>query len=94
MRWSEEVELLREEMRRVLVFLTWRADWWTECGFSMAAACTDRPAPYIEGLLSYSVRQAGIQRALAKRFADLWRVVPGVTEEVAEGVAASPEGDD
>ena len=28
MRWSEEVLLLREEMRRVLVFLEWQATWW------------------------------------------------------------------
>ncbi|KAJ7716269.1 hypothetical protein B0H16DRAFT_1339234 [Mycena metata] len=27
-RWEEEVELLREEMKRVLRFLRWRAMWW------------------------------------------------------------------
>ncbi|KAG1721861.1 uncharacterized protein EDB91DRAFT_1210239 [Suillus paluster] len=29
-RWSEEVELLLEEMRRVIVFLKWQAAWWKE----------------------------------------------------------------
>ncbi|KAG2107820.1 hypothetical protein DEU56DRAFT_920537 [Suillus clintonianus] len=29
-RWSEEVELLLEEMRRVLVFLRWQGSWWKE----------------------------------------------------------------
>ncbi|KAG2750254.1 hypothetical protein P692DRAFT_20421062 [Suillus brevipes Sb2] len=28
MRWAEEVELLHEEMRRVLQFLRWHAAWW------------------------------------------------------------------
>lgn len=28
MRWSEEVLLLREEMRRTLTFLEWHATWW------------------------------------------------------------------
>ncbi|KAJ7099018.1 hypothetical protein C8R44DRAFT_593419, partial [Mycena epipterygia] len=27
-RWTEEVDLLEEEMRRILVFLEWRAGWW------------------------------------------------------------------
>ncbi|KAJ7026189.1 hypothetical protein C8F04DRAFT_1212668 [Mycena alexandri] len=30
LRWTEEVDLLEEEMRRVLQFLTWRAGWWEE----------------------------------------------------------------
>ena len=29
MRYAEEVELLREEMRRVLAFLSWDRDRWT-----------------------------------------------------------------
>jgi hypothetical protein len=28
MHWSEEVELLQEEMRRVLQFFGWQATWW------------------------------------------------------------------
>ncbi|RDX44815.1 hypothetical protein OH76DRAFT_1328515, partial [Lentinus brumalis] len=27
-RWTEECELLQEEMRRVLQYHEWRADWW------------------------------------------------------------------
>lgn len=32
MRWSEEVLLLREEMRRTLTFLEWHATWWETRG--------------------------------------------------------------
>jgi hypothetical protein len=28
MHWSEEVELLQEEMQRVLQFFGWQATWW------------------------------------------------------------------
>ncbi|KAJ7076280.1 hypothetical protein B0H15DRAFT_1006298 [Mycena belliarum] len=28
MRWTEEVDLLEEEMRRIVQFLAWRGDWW------------------------------------------------------------------
>jgi hypothetical protein len=28
LRYAEEVDLLEEEMRRVLQFLEWRASWW------------------------------------------------------------------
>jgi hypothetical protein len=29
MRWSEEVLLVEEEMRRVLEYMSWFANWWT-----------------------------------------------------------------
>ncbi|KAJ7196057.1 hypothetical protein GGX14DRAFT_403536 [Mycena pura] len=29
-RWSEEVDLLEEEMRRIRAFLTWHSKWWME----------------------------------------------------------------
>ncbi|KAG2030597.1 hypothetical protein BDR03DRAFT_1016987 [Suillus americanus] len=32
MRWAEEVELLQEEMCRVLQFFWWQATWWDERG--------------------------------------------------------------
>ena len=28
MRWKEELLIVQEEMRQVLVYLRWRADWW------------------------------------------------------------------
>ncbi|EIW81308.1 hypothetical protein CONPUDRAFT_153858 [Coniophora puteana RWD-64-598 SS2] len=28
LRWTEETELLREEMRRTLVYIAWQSDWW------------------------------------------------------------------
>jgi hypothetical protein len=84
MRWAEEVTLLQEEMRRVLAFLEWRADWWINRGSSMAMACSGSSAPYIEGLFAYAARQAKIQRALAGRFKEMWCVVPEILAGVAK----------
>ncbi|KAF8069134.1 hypothetical protein FPV67DRAFT_1415501 [Lyophyllum atratum] len=38
MRWAEEVELVQEEMRRVLAFLSWKAGWWLEQRLSQNGA--------------------------------------------------------
>ncbi|KIK33973.1 hypothetical protein CY34DRAFT_98753 [Suillus luteus UH-Slu-Lm8-n1] len=51
LRWSEEVELLKEEMRRVLQFFAWQAAWWEEQGNRRVGECT----AHIEGLQAYAV---------------------------------------
>jgi hypothetical protein len=67
-RWSEEVTLVVEEMRRVLCFLKWKSEWWK-------ARTTSRDVPDIilqEGLVAYSTKQAQILEALGGRFAAQW----------------------
>jgi|SRR3984893_13162480 hypothetical protein len=78
MRWDEEVRLLREEMRRVLAFLEWKASWWIEVGGKYAG--TD--AIHAEGLHAYSHRQASIQTVIRTGFEKQWQ---GVMEQVAAG---------
>ncbi|KAG1888370.1 hypothetical protein F4604DRAFT_1916291 [Suillus subluteus] len=68
LRWSEEVELLTEEMRRVLEFFTWQQARWEEQG----KACVGECAADIEGLRAYAARQANIRRRLADHFRVLW----------------------
>ncbi|KAG1743568.1 uncharacterized protein EDB91DRAFT_1247066 [Suillus paluster] len=48
--WSEEVELLLEEMRRVTVFLRWQAEWWGGRHSSQAPELTAEQ----EGLAAYA----------------------------------------
>jgi hypothetical protein len=69
MGWSEEVLLLREEMRRVLEFLEWHAGWW-EDRRSLHSALTPELA---EGMLAYSSKQASIRRSIGASFNSLWR---------------------
>ncbi|KAF8444074.1 hypothetical protein L210DRAFT_3611327 [Boletus edulis BED1] len=62
-RWSEEVELLLEEMRRTLVFLQWDAARWEERGKSITSADKVIAA----GHHAYAHRQANIRYSLAER---------------------------
>ncbi|KAF9230663.1 hypothetical protein BU15DRAFT_57022, partial [Melanogaster broomeanus] len=67
-RWAEEVELLSEEMRRVLAFLTWQAAWWT----TQASRRTDLGLVEMEGVIAYAHRQAAICLAMRRSFEALW----------------------
>ncbi len=59
-RWSEEVELLMEEMRRTIVYHTWRAGAWHD---AVDQVHKDRP-DYLEGANAYARRQASIRVAM------------------------------
>ncbi|KAH9890400.1 hypothetical protein C8Q73DRAFT_652264 [Cubamyces lactineus] len=67
MRWAEEVQLLPEEMRRVLA--TYRY----EHGVWMArSAASPSEDPFVkEGMASYAIKQASIRSAMAKVFKQL-----------------------
>ncbi|KAK7054020.1 CxC2 domain-containing protein [Favolaschia claudopus] len=67
-RWVEEVELLREEMRRVLRFLAWRALWWEQ-----RRAVLWEVAPEVRaGLQAYAARQAALARRMARTWREAW----------------------
>jgi hypothetical protein len=88
MRWSEEVELLQEEMRRVLMFCTWRESWWLERSRQSSASW---PTPMLqghqEGLTTYGLYQASIQRRLRDGFERRWHDIPKLLETHAEDSA-------
>ncbi|KAK6967161.1 hypothetical protein R3P38DRAFT_3244635 [Favolaschia claudopus] len=67
-RWVEEVQLLREEMRRVLRFLAWRAGWWEERTVVEREVKEDVKA----GVQAYAARQAAMARHIARRFRSAW----------------------
>ncbi|KAG2746300.1 hypothetical protein P692DRAFT_201840978 [Suillus brevipes Sb2] len=64
--WSEEVELLQEEMRRVSAFLEWQTDWWKDHEMEN------------EGASAYAHRQAAVRQAMHARCISIWSVVPGL----------------
>ncbi|KAF7440872.1 hypothetical protein PC9H_001220 [Pleurotus ostreatus] len=78
LRWSEEVLLLQEEMRRVLAFLRWQAEWWK------GQICDDEsiPGPEVlrEGLNAYARQQANVRTRLAGSFEARWACVPQFLE--------------
>ncbi|KAH7919139.1 hypothetical protein BV22DRAFT_1134058 [Leucogyrophana mollusca] len=63
-RWSEEVELLMEEKRRILAFLTWHAGWWDKQAERRAFERIEEK----EASVAYARRQAALRRSLAGRF--------------------------
>jgi hypothetical protein len=69
MRWSEEVLLLREEMRRVLAFLDWHARWWDE----RRGLLTGLSSSEEEGVMAYASKQADMRRSLRSTFEHMWR---------------------
>lgn len=75
MRWSEEVDLLKEEMRRVLQFMEWQASEWEKRAESTES--TGSAAGDIQrGAAAYAKRQASIRRSLTAEFRRMWSSVP------------------
>lgn len=69
-RWKEEVELLKEEMRRTLKFLEWKSSSW------VSKASTFDPSlltAFTEGLNAYAFRQADVFMSLRDHFLSLWQ---------------------
>ncbi|PPR05446.1 hypothetical protein CVT24_007945, partial [Panaeolus cyanescens] len=63
----EEVDLLKEEMRRILEFLDWKSKWWLSVSSSRSGE-----AALQEGLLAYATSQASLQKKLSRDFQALW----------------------
>ncbi|KAG2127505.1 hypothetical protein DEU56DRAFT_872776 [Suillus clintonianus] len=84
LRWAEEVDLLQEEMRRVLQFFNWQANWWegqgvlqvyesAPCnGEEQGTAARREAAARDEGLCAYASQQANIRHRLTARFCSIW----------------------
>ncbi|KAJ7027844.1 hypothetical protein C8F04DRAFT_1266632 [Mycena alexandri] len=67
-RWEEEVDLLREEMKRVLRFLRWRAVWWE----SQRGSRTEVSRELASGLQAYAACQAAMHRDITRKFKTAW----------------------
>lgn len=78
---QEEVQLLREEMRRVLAFLEWSSREWVERGVGRTGVDT----ALLEGLRSYAKKQSLLQVNLQVTFKIIWKTL---LEHV--GTAAEP----
>ncbi|KAG1726729.1 uncharacterized protein EDB91DRAFT_1061499 [Suillus paluster] len=70
MRWAEDVELLKEEMRRVLQFFEWDAQRWDER--SLGNALQDTDTDKRKGQTVYAKRQAVLRRILVESFKTSW----------------------
>lgn len=85
-RWEEEVVLLDEEMRRVLVYCAWKADWWKETG--QRARTVESPVLH-EGIQAYAAQQAHQEYSMAENFASKWEVVRENARSLIERIQGS-----
>ncbi|KDR84217.1 hypothetical protein GALMADRAFT_54716 [Galerina marginata CBS 339.88] len=83
-RAREEVMLLKEEMRRVLAFLQWKAGWWTERLEPRDGLTKELK----EGIQAFAKSQSKLQEDLATHFRTLWKAPLEDYE-----TAANPSGD-
>lgn len=67
-RWSEEVILTVEEMRRVTQYLEWKSRWW----IGRIEQCRNGSAEVKEGWSAYAKRQSAIITAMRARFLAQW----------------------
>jgi hypothetical protein len=72
MRWSEELRLLEEEMRRVLVFLEWDAGVWRHRARRVEEEWVGLSEAQSEGLTAFALRQAWIRDCLRSDFTFRW----------------------
>ena len=82
-RWSEEVELLKEEMRRVLRSLTWEErEWRTRAARPKLAS---EAQAIFDGHVAYAMRQANGLQSVKQSFEELW-----LRKEPSRGQPAGP----
>jgi hypothetical protein len=74
MRWSEEVQLLQEEMERVLRYFRWKVRWWDEV--SAREGFEGNNKGLAEGRTAYAKRHALMYTAMGQRCVALWEKLP------------------
>ncbi|KAI9069929.1 hypothetical protein FKP32DRAFT_1537310, partial [Trametes sanguinea] len=77
-RWTEQVRLVEEEMRRVIESTRYRARRWNLLRSQRQNQPSTRPAPDAlldEGLKAYADEQAALETALADTFERRWKVI-------------------
>lgn len=67
-RWDEEYMLVQEEMRRTVVYLEWKANWWK----GQASRRVVENATLMQGLSAYAYRQESLLTSLAASCAMKW----------------------
>jgi hypothetical protein len=67
-RWREETILLAEEMRCVVVYFDWKANWW----ITQRSRRPNTTSDVCDGLAAYSAKQAALCHHFAASFAGQW----------------------
>ncbi|KAJ7652310.1 hypothetical protein B0H17DRAFT_1214975 [Mycena rosella] len=88
-RWTEEVMVLREEMRRVLQYLSWQAEWWQA---RVASRTEGVSLELAAGMRAYALKQSAWDERLGRFFRAKWNLsARAVTQDLVEADAATLE---
>lgn len=71
LRWTEEVNLTCEEMRRVIIYCDWKSRWWLIQRYRRRDVSPELAA----GLAAYGEKQSNIYKGFAKTFGKQWSVL-------------------
>jgi hypothetical protein len=97
-RWTEEVALLKEEMRRVLAFLEYKVRWWEERAGGNFGEGSVREGgmteSHSEGVRAYAIGQGRLLHDLAKKFDRMWDAVRRDQVDTGNQVAGAEESED
>jgi hypothetical protein len=74
-RWEEEVLIIQEEMRRVIKYHEWRAQWWHDQGMRRK----DANDATLDGIAAYAKKEAHLCECLARCCAAHW--LPALKEK-------------
>ncbi|KAK0438380.1 hypothetical protein EV421DRAFT_1714308, partial [Armillaria borealis] len=75
--WEEEIQLLDEEMRRVISFADWKARWWSE----RAELRPDASPELQEGLKAFALEHAISEGCKKARVAEKWAPLRRLAQE-------------
>ncbi|KAJ6525006.1 hypothetical protein B0H19DRAFT_1340096, partial [Mycena capillaripes] len=92
MSYREEVDLLEEEMRRVVQFLDWRAKWWRSRLGLRAGMQPDAALP--KGHATCVHKQAAYMSGLSQRFQEQWKDVPAFLDVARTSYASIMSDED
>lgn len=91
-RWEEEVDIIEEEMRRVIAYHEWKAGWWRGQSTLRSIAGIGDP-DILDGVEAYAHKQAFIHECLASKCALYWLPtlrIRGLTPEWASRYFSVP----
>ncbi|EIM90992.1 uncharacterized protein STEHIDRAFT_44851, partial [Stereum hirsutum FP-91666 SS1] len=70
-RWTEEVQLVFEEMRRTIEYCRWRKGWWER----QAGARKEVAPELADGLSVYALEHADLEDRMARNLTERWGVI-------------------
>ncbi|KAJ7196058.1 hypothetical protein GGX14DRAFT_575148 [Mycena pura] len=90
-RWSEEVDLLEEEMRRIRAFLTWHSKWWMERA-TQSVWQADEAKLKTDLCASFSAKWAELPEVIRKGREETLRTAVGVRSAGSECLQDGGQG--